>query len=267
MWRELKWAALLALLPGVAGFLGCGLDDPVAPALEGPSELALSVELRAIPDQLTADGFSSSVIEAVVRNHNGARVGAGAVTIVFDITTIASFGTFFDLGNIAPVDSPRPIAGGEEARTVAVATDGQGVARARYWAPFRTDSANDTTVTITARPAGSDFRAAVFRQVDIFLRAADRPSFPGTAACGIQAEPSLAFYPVGTQVFLRATQVTGIVRYEWQIIDPAGFVFTRRQGRETDFVLTVVGTYTIVLAQTASDGSQTACTVDLDVIP
>jgi hypothetical protein len=254
MWRELKWAALLALVPGVAGFLGCGLDDPVAPALEGPSELALSVELRAVPDQLTADGFSSSVIEAVVRNHNGARVGAGAVTIVFDITTIASFGTFFDLGNLAPVDSPRPIAGGEEARTVAVATDGSGVARARYWAPFRTDNENDTTVTITARPAGSDFRAAVFRQVDIFLRAANRPVFPGGAVCDISWEPVKSAYRVGDQVFLTAVQVTGVARYSWEIQNPLGGL-THKLGRDIDVVFTTTGIYTVRLTQTSTSGA------------
>jgi len=254
MWRELKWAALLALIPGVAGFLSCGLDVPVAPELQGPSELALSIEMRANPDQLTADGFSSSVIEAVVRNASGNRVGAGAVTVVFDITQLGT-GVFFDLGNIAPLESPRPLLGGEEARQLSVATDGSGVARARYWAPFRTDQENDTTVTITGRPAGTDARAVVIRQVDIFLRAANRPFFPGTAACDINVEPQKSAYRVGDQVFFIATQVSGVVRYEWEVEDPLGGL-RYLAGRGVDVHLTMVGDYTIRLTQTLDDGSQ-----------
>lgn len=270
MWRELKGAALLALVPGIAGFLGCGMDDPVAPALQGPSELGLSIELRAIPDQLTADGFSSSVIEAVVRNASGNRVGADAVTVIFDITQVGT-GAFFDLGNIAPLDSPRPLPGGEEARQVSVSTDGSGVARARYWAPFRTDQENDTTVTVTARPAGTDFRAAVFRQVDIFLRAANRPLFPGATnfscdpaadppvsdAIGqeIIVEPQQAAYPIGQQVFFHARTNLGpsgqpIARYEWEIEDGAQ-VF-RFVGREANHVWINAGNWTVRLFITES---------------
>src|SRR3990172_3263787 len=52
------------------------------------------------------------------------------------------------------------------------------MARARYWAPFRTDQPSDTIVTILAREAGTNFREVPFAQTDIFLRAADRP-LPG----------------------------------------------------------------------------------------
>jgi hypothetical protein len=62
-----------------------------------------------------------------------------------------------------------------EATQVTARTDGQGVARARYWAPFRTDQPSDTVVTILAREEGTNFRQVPFSQTDIFLRAADRP--------------------------------------------------------------------------------------------
>ena len=259
MWK-LKAALLLALVPAVSGLVNCNLDNPTPPELAGPSELAISIEMRANPDQLTADGFSSSVIEAVVRNASGARVGAGAQTVIFDITlpgTALLSGTFFDLGNIAPLDSPRPLPGGEEARQLSVATDGSGVARARYWAPFRTDQENDTTVTITGRPAGTDVRGVVLRQVDIFLRAANRPSFPGGTTCVITWEPVKSGYRVGEQVFLSALQVSGIARYEWEIEDPLG-VLTYNEGRGTEINFDLAGDYTARLSQTSTSGALSA---------
>ncbi|MGH9320753.1 MAG: PKD domain-containing protein [Vicinamibacteria bacterium] len=150
----------------------CILDNPEAPEIAGPSTQGRSVEVRALPDQLTADGWSSSVIEAVLRGPNSERL-PGA-TIHFDISG------FVDLGNLAPLNGPRPTYGGVEATAVAATTDGDGVARARYWAPFRTDQPSDTIVTILAREGGTNFREAFSSagEADIFLRAADRP-IPG----------------------------------------------------------------------------------------
>jgi len=163
----LRLIAVALFLPAA----GCILDNPDTPELEGPSTLGHGIEVLAVPDQLIADGWSSSVIEAVLRGPNSERI-AGA-TIFFDISG------FVDKGNLAPLNGPRPTWGGVEATQVTAVTDGDGVARARYWAPFR-DEAADETVTILAREAGSNFRQALAAagQTDIFLRAADRPS-PG----------------------------------------------------------------------------------------
>jgi len=149
---------------------GCFLDNPEAPELAGPSLRGRAIEIHAIPDQLVADGWSSSIIEAVLQGPNSERI-SGA-TIHFDISG------FVDLGNLAPLNGPRPTYGGVEAGPVADTTDANGVARARYWAPFRTDQPSDTIVTILAREAGTNFRQVPFAQTDIFLRAADRP-IPG----------------------------------------------------------------------------------------
>ena len=78
-----KWLWLPAIV-GLALYAACSLDDPDPPPLAGPSELGLAIELRAVPDQLVSDGFSSSIIEAVVRDSNGQRVQVR--TINFDIT-------------------------------------------------------------------------------------------------------------------------------------------------------------------------------------
>ena len=110
--------ALLATAVVFAGSTSCVLDDPDIPELSGPSEMGTSVEMRANPDQLVADGFSSSVIEAVVRNPNGERTSG--VTILFDISR---GGVFLDLGNLAPLNGPRPTAGGVESGPVSSVSD------------------------------------------------------------------------------------------------------------------------------------------------
>lgn len=169
MVKKSLWVLAVAVTVAASA---CTLDNPEAPEPTGPSTVGRSVEVRALPDQLTSDGFSNSVIEAVLRGPNSERI-PGA-TIHFDIQG------FVDRGNIAPLNGPRPTFGGVESRAVSDVTDAQGVARARYWAPFRTDQPSDGTVTILAREAGTNFRQGLqtFGEADIFLRAADRP-FPG----------------------------------------------------------------------------------------
>jgi len=168
MFNKSIWALTLVLTAFAAA---CDLDNPDAPDPSGPSTLGRSIEVLAQPDQLTADGFSYSIIEAVLRGPNGERIPG--VTIHFDIRG------FVDLGNLTPVDElRRPGLPGVEARAVEAVTASDGVARAKYWAPFRSEAADDI-VTIIAREAGTNFRQALgtVGEAEIFLRAADRP-FP-----------------------------------------------------------------------------------------
>ena len=198
--NSLRYGVLgLFLAGGVVAVAACTLDNPDPGELSGPSELGTAVEIRAVPDQIVADGFSSSVIEAVVRGPDGQRTSG--VEVLFDITRQGA--GFLDLGNLAPVNGPRPSYGGVESGPVSSVTDGDGVARARYWAPFRTDQENDTTVIITGRPSGTNFNTAVFRTASIFLRAANRPSFPGSNVCGFIWEPEQLTYKVERALLLR----------------------------------------------------------------
>lgn len=270
MFKRIKWALALSVVFGMVGYLGCDPDEANIPALAGPSELAQSLEMQANPDQLTADGWSSSVIQAVFRDQNGQPIADR--TIHFDIT-VGGSGSFLDLGNLAPLNAPRPNYGGEEARAVSAVTDGSGVAKARYWAPFRTDQANDIIVTVTGRPAGSDFRTAVFRQVDIFLRAANRPSFPGDNVCAFIIEPRKTSYATNELLFFTGTQLNGdaavdgcsgfpIARYEWDFGDRASAI-----GRNSQHQYTAPGTYRAFLFTTESvTGCQVSCFTDIKVI-
>ena len=259
MWKSSLWLFALSawVLCGA-----CFLDNAEAPDLAGPSTAARSITIRAIPDAIVSDGFSSSVIEAVMQGPNGERV-AGA-TVLFEISHL---GQFLDLGNLAPLNGPRPLAGGVEAGPVSASTDGDGVARVRYWAPFRTDQENDITVTIEARESGTNSRGAVFAQADIFLRAANRPSFPGGAACGILVEPLDTNYDPGDLIFFTATQITGatgqpIARYEWDFGDDS----PREEGRNVGHQYNVEGDYTITLFTTESiSGDQDSCTTAIAV--
>ena len=169
MVKKSLWVLAIVLI-GAA--IACTLDNPDAPELAGPSTLGRSVEVHAKPDQLISDGFSSSVIEAKLRGPNSE--GIPGAEIYFDIQG------FVDLGNLTPLNQQQPpsVLGAPEATAVFDTTDAGGVARARYWAPFRTDQPRDTVVTILARETKTNFRQDVFGKADIFLRAADRP-IPG----------------------------------------------------------------------------------------
>ena len=169
MVKKSLWVLAVIL---IGAWTACTLDNPEAPAPAGPSTVARSVEVRALPDQLVADGFSNSVIEAVLRGPNSERISGAE--IYFDILG------FVDRGNLTPLSQQLPpaVPGAQEATAVFATTDAEGVARARYWAPFRTDQPSDAVVTISARETKTNFRQDVFGRADIFLRAADHP-FPG----------------------------------------------------------------------------------------
>ena len=254
--------------------IACTLDNAEAPPLSGPSEFATSINMRANPDTLIADGFSSAVIEAVVRDENGQA--APGRTINFDILQppgagqFQGTGVFLDFGNIAPINGPRPLAGGTEATLVQDVTDSSGVARARYWAPFRTDLGNDSTVTVTAREQGTNVRNDLVRSVDIFLRAADRPQFvngtcAGTGPSGISVEPQDSVHRVNDLIFFTATgtAIPGmpndpVARYEWEFGDQS----PPEEGRNVVHAYTAPGNYTVTLTTTlAISGQQDFCSV------
>jgi PKD repeat protein len=153
-------------------------------------------------------------------------------------------------------------------------TNSEGRARVRYWAPFRTDQENDAVVTVTGRPAGNDYSAAVYRTVDIFLRAANRPMFPGGGVCSFTVEPLQTTYSVGQQLFFTATQLVGdptlgcagnaIARYEWDFGD--GSIGEPERGAAHAY--SSPGVYTVTLFTTESGtGCQVFCTLPITVTP
>ena len=65
---RLKTAAGVVLL---IAYAGCGFNGVDVPELVGPAEQGTSIALIASPDVIVADGFSTSLITATVRDQNG----------------------------------------------------------------------------------------------------------------------------------------------------------------------------------------------------
>ena len=60
---------LVLAIAALAG--GCTVSNTEPPPLQGPSEMSLSLALRAAPDVLSLDGASQSQVEIVARDENG----------------------------------------------------------------------------------------------------------------------------------------------------------------------------------------------------
>ncbi|MCA1584634.1 MAG: PKD domain-containing protein [Acidobacteria bacterium] len=129
----------------------CTVDETSAPALAGPSEMALALHLQAVPDAILQDGVSQSSIQIEAMDHNGRPVRALAMRL--DVTVD---GMPIDFGVLS-------------AKTVVTGDDGR--ARVTYTAPPRPRESTGlgTEVTIVAMPIGNDFRGQTGRRVDIRL--------------------------------------------------------------------------------------------------
>jgi hypothetical protein len=105
------------------------------------------------------------------------------------------------------------------------------------------------------------------------LRAANRPSFPGTNICQIIVEPLKSSYDVNELIFFTAGQLYGndqvdgcvgnpIARYEWDFGDGK----TGPEGRNTEHSYSSANTYTVTLYTTEQvTGCQSSCTVSIRV--
>jgi hypothetical protein len=126
----------------------CTVQESEPPALAGPSELALSLGLQALPDMVYQDGSQSTVtVEARGPNSQPAR----GVTLRVDMLLNGDAG---DFGTVS-------------ARTIVTGEDGR--ARVIYTAPSgsMTPAGSGSIVTLLFTPMGGDYRGAVERQVDI----------------------------------------------------------------------------------------------------
>jgi PKD repeat protein len=141
----------LALLLTAAFAAGCSVENTTAPALSGPSELALSLTLGASPDILAQDGASQAQVVVLARDSGGKALSN--VTLRLEIT---QGGQIVDFGTLS-------------SKTVVTGSDGR--ALAAYTAPRAPSVAVDTgtIVTLLATPIGSNYGNSVSRSVDIRL--------------------------------------------------------------------------------------------------
>jgi hypothetical protein len=143
---------ILVLLLFVVGLASCD-DGVVAPPLAGPSTLALSIDMGAVPSFLNADGISTSTITITVRDPGGKPVPGKFLFAQHDGD-----------GSLHAASAPL----GNLQTGISLATDANGVAQLVY----RAGTAVDRLVTIRCEPYSVDagFTGEVPRYVVIHQR-------------------------------------------------------------------------------------------------
>lgn len=242
---------------------GCGLEKVEVPDLEGPSELGTGIRLTATPDIVTADGFSSSLVQVFVQDQNGApAVGRQVFMAIADAN-----------GRTADIGQLRSTGGSGLGTGLVLTTGANGIAQASYEAPPRTDFTANSNVIVSVRPVGGDFNGQIFRTVRIELRSAEPRYFPqippdGDAVqCSFTVEPFFGPYRVNTVISFMSTSSSPygpIIRYEWFFGDG-----TRDDKPNIAKVFRFPGIYGMAHVVTDQTGRQAACTIagGLDVIP
>ena len=229
--------------------MGCNLDKNTIPGLSGPSELGLSLKLDASPDILTADGVSTSALQATVHDQNGnPRPGTPITFAIADAS-----GSFASIGFLS---------------TTNAVTGPDGTATVIYRAPFRTDFTADSSVLIAARPIGSDANAAIYRDVRIELRSAEGRLFPENPAnvpplCRIVVEAPNGFKTGEDILFQTASSDTDgvIVRYFWTFGDDS----PTEDLPDVNHAYKVAGNYTVTHIVTDNNGAQSPCTASVPI--
>jgi hypothetical protein len=254
-----EWARVVAALALVLALNGCGLDEVEIPDFEGPSELALSVSLTASPDIITADGFSTSLVQATVRNENGELVSGRQVFMA--ITD--SEGRTADIGQLRSTGGPGLGTG------LVLTTGSNGIAQAAYEAPPRTDFTANSSILVSVRPVGTDFNGQVYRTVRIELRSAEPRLFPQVPGQGVTClfivEPAAGPYRVNQVISFQtlAASANGpIVRYEWFFGDGTSDMHPQEAK-----VYRFPGTYTVTHVVHDNIGARCAAQATIPVIP
>jgi hypothetical protein len=225
--RRIVGLGALGLALALTG--GCSLDEVTIPPFDGPSTNALSVVLTANPDWLKADGASTSVITATLRDTQGRAVSGRGLLL----TTTDVWGEIVALGALG---TDRMVTG----------TDGR--ARVVYTAPASKEMAANTDVLVWARPEGSDASGEFFRGVRIQLVAVDKRQYrePGTTHPVAQylTEPRHGPFFVGVPIHFQSTSYaqsgTYLTQYEWHWDDGTN---NFEYGPEKYHTFTAVGTY------------------------
>ncbi len=256
---RLKTMAGVALL---VAYAGCGFNGVEVPELVGPSEQGTSVALIASPDVIVADGFSTSLITATIRDQNGQPI-AGR-DIFFAVSD--DKGNFADIGDLRSTVTGIGVGTGLQVRTNA-----QGIAAVVYEAPARTDATANQMVRVSARPVGTNADAALYRTVAIELRSAESrlfPQVPGNKLpfCSFAVQTtgkSTCSSPVSCTV-----QVNASVLFQSTSFDPDGtivrYFWSFGNGKTADHAdvstsYSIAGTYTVTHLVTDNNGGQAAC--------
>ena len=145
-----KISTATALLLAVT-LAGCTMKEQEPPDLAGPSEFGTSIGVAAVPDLLTQDGASQSMITVTARDPNGQPVRNLPLRAEIHVG-----GTVADFGSLS-------------ARSIVTGSDGR--ATFVYTAPAAAAAAVDnfTIVNIAIVPVGYDFANSVTRVASVRL--------------------------------------------------------------------------------------------------
>lgn len=244
---------------------GCGLDEVKIPeSLIGPSELGISLQMLAYPDIVVADGIQTAAIQALVRDQNGKPVvGRGIVFSIFD-----------EAGRTAEIGTLTSATGARVFGSTTINTNANGVAQVVYTTPERRDFTATARIVIGARPVGTDANGAPYITLRIELRSAEPrrfPQVPGNASptCTFNVAPNNPVNQAGTvlRFFSTANDTDGfIVRYEWYFGD--GTSSTGTEGIiDIQKGYPFPGTYTVTHIVTDNAGAQSACSLNVVIVP
>jgi hypothetical protein len=233
MQRIMVMVRVAALLALAAGIIACGIENQEAPSLIGPSGLAQTVSMTAVPDRLPRDGRSQSVVTLTVRNDRGQAVSGQRVTL----------GT--SIGAVSQAD-------------VVTGADG----RASFTVIAPPPDATGNVIEVFATPVGGNFDDVLTRSLTIALigpsnSAAPTPQFTinSAAAAGAPTTVELLANAVfdGSQTTDEGQPCLDRCTYSWDFGDGA-----TASGRTVSHRFAVAGTYVVRLTATDTHGSSAA---------
>jgi hypothetical protein len=236
-----------ALLAAVALTTACTIQETEIPPLAGPSELAMSVIVQAMPDLITRNGRDQSQIVVTARNPNGSPAAGLQFRVDMRVIFLEDFGTL-------------------SSRFLVTGSDGRGIVI--YTAPpAPPGGSGPESVTIEVRPIGSNQQTAWTQlhsaEIRLVPASTNTPNSPVAAFSYTQTGP-------GTFVTFNAGgsyPVTGssIVNYAWNWGDGETDDVNGSPFEDHDW--TVPGNYSVTLTVTDNLGQNGSTTRTIVVGP
>jgi len=212
-------------------FTGCTLTKQDAPALAGPSELALSLAVTAVPDLITQDGSSQSMIRVVAKDANGQPIRGLSMRLAMFVD-----GANVDYGALS---------------SKSLSTDNGGQASAIYTAPVPPPPtvSEDKTVAIQVTPIANNNDNTTPRYVSIHLSRAGviLPPNPTLSATFFYS-PTQPHETESVQ-FDGSASTGAIVSFDWNFGDG-----TTGSGVRPVHTYAVAGNYNVTLKVTDDRG-------------
>jgi chitodextrinase len=225
--------------------------DPLQPS--GPSELAFSLSLQALPDAIRYDGGDQSTIRITAKGPDGKGI-SGAT---FRVDIIAG-GIPNDYGRLS-------------SRTPT--TDSNGVATVMYTAPLLPPGGDagtcsglpGTCVLIVATPVSTNFITSTPQTVTIRLMPTGTvlpPAGPPTAVFAYSPSPAV----VGTSLLFDGSRstpgvnATSIAAYDWSFGDGS-----TASGPTVSHTFRSISSYQVTLTVTSDRGLTASTTIAVDV--